>query len=479
MKNKTQLVVKQVSILVILVFVFACKNSPSGTRGNEQTKELGEVADSISVLMKSYHYNPAELNSAEYGKLDKAVQELVLTAKTKDEFISNYNLLWQDGPFSHVRLAMMEQPAEKIAQYIDSLRVGEHGLSLEWIGNTALLTVTTMNGVDTKELVFDAYKELSKNSTDTLIIDLRNNTGGTFAGIPLIAHLIKEPRDIGMFVSQKWWTKNAEAPTIEDVQGLAPWKGWSIQAFWHDVQENALTRVKVEPMLPHFNGPVYVLISKKTASAAEFTVDAMAGQENITIIGETTAGEMLSQKMFDLPKGLQLSLPIADYYSTRIGRIEGKGVAPDIEINQSVAMDLAMALIKGAKLEEALAQLEEKLSKMKVQPFEGETLYLFGNMNDWGKKLDITPKFEYKGDGVFTTRAEFKKGSYEFKIAPMGWDFDFGAIPNQEKVIVGQKTTLAKVPGSGNLLLEIKAGSKLTFSLDVSNMDKAILEVSE
>lgn len=65
------------------------------------------------------------------------------------------------------------------------------------------------------------------------------------------------------------------------------------------------------------------------------------------------------EKMFDLPHGFQLSLPISEYYSTRIGRIEGKGVEPDIAIDQSVAMELAFSLINEEELNKAVTGLQE------------------------------------------------------------------------------------------------------------------------
>ncbi len=342
---------KKISILILLVIVFSCKKKPSNNGSEEINVELMTVADSISSLMSTYHYNPEQLGSNEYIELEGRAKELALASKTKEEFIEGYNQLWAEGPFSHVRLAIMQQPAEEIANYIDSLRVDGNGVNLEWMNKTAMLTVNTMMGVDTQEQVFEAYLKIAKKRTDTLIIDLRNNEGGTFAGIPLIGHLTLDTLDIGMFVSQKWWNNNTEDPTVEDVKNLPSWQGWSIRSFWKDVQDNPLTRVQINPMSPHFQGPVYVLISNKTASAAEFTVDALAHLENVTIIGQTTAGEMLSQKMFDLPHGLQLSLPIADYYATRMGRIEGKGVDPDISIDQGKAKELSLALIKGQKLE--------------------------------------------------------------------------------------------------------------------------------
>lgn len=51
---------------------------------------------------------------------------------------------------------------------------------------------------------------------------------------------------------------------------------------------------------------------------------------------------MLSQKIFDVPGGFHLSLPIADYYSAKNGRIEGIGVKPDIETDASDALNVAL-----------------------------------------------------------------------------------------------------------------------------------------
>ena len=232
-------------------------------------------------------------------------------------------------------------------------------------------------------------------------------------------------------------------------------------------------------MNPHFDGPVYVLTSNESASATEFTVDALANEENVTVIGETTAGEMLSQKMYDLPHGFQLSVPIAEYYSTRIGRIEGKGVKPDIAIDKSVALDVAISLINGEKLEDVLAKAQLIIDKMDEQPFGGEKIYLFGNMNDWGKKWNITPEFKYKGKGIYETSTSFKSGSYEFKIAPMNWSFDYGANSNQENVAIGKKIFLSRVPGSNNLIIEIEDEVELTFTLDVSDEMAGTLNVSE
>lgn len=349
---------KNTIALCIFITFYSCNFQASDNNGTKLNQDLTEVTDSISVLMSNFHYNPSELSSDKYLELEKEIDILAKTVQSKQEFINEFNLLWKDGPFSHVSLGVSERSAEKMADFIDSLRVGDQNVTLEWKNKTAILTVNTMTGLDTYERIFEVYEEIASNETNALIIDLRNNPGGTFAIVPLVSHLITDSINAGYFVSRKWWTNNTKVPKTDVVQKLTPWQGWSIKSFWHDVQKEPVTRVKFTPMNPHFDGSVFILTSNKSASATEFAVDALALEENVTIIGETTAGEMLSQKMYDLPLNLQLSLPIAEYYSTRIGRIEGKGIEPDIVINQSEAMNLAIMLINGDTLENALSKIQ-------------------------------------------------------------------------------------------------------------------------
>ena len=75
-----------------------------------------------------------------------------------------------------------------------------------------------------------------------------------------------------------------------------------------------------------------------------FAVDAMGRLDNVTLVGEQTAGQMLSQKMFDVSHGLQIFLPIADYYSSESGRIEGVGIAPDVDVEAGSALIVALEM---------------------------------------------------------------------------------------------------------------------------------------
>lgn len=301
-----------------------------------------EVAAAVNETMRAYHYNPAELDTPEYRRIETAVTELAEVATSDEAFVKGFREIWENGPFSHVEIKVARQSAGDLADYFDNMRIGGGGAILAWQNDVAILTVNTMMGLDTIEEIDTAYAEIAERKTSALIIDLRENGGGAFAIRPLVSHLLAKPIDAGCFVSQPWNFVHNREPSRADLEGIDPWQGWSIKAFWADVQTDALTRVRFLPTKPVFDGPVYILTSKRTASAAELATDALKGANRAIVIGENTAGEMLSQKIYDIPGGFQLSLPIADYYSAVNGRIEGVGIKPDIETDAADAFDVAL-----------------------------------------------------------------------------------------------------------------------------------------
>lgn len=301
-----------------------------------------EVVVAINETMRAFHYDPAELDAPGYKRVGAAVTALAETATSDKVFVEGFRDIWKNGPFSHVELRTAKQSADDLAAHLDTMRIGGGGAVLAWQDDIAILAVNTMMGLDTIEEIGAAYVEIDEKGADALIIDLRENFGGAFAIRPLIAHLLSEPVDAGSFVSQRWNANHRRPPSLVELKSVKPWEGWSIRAFWTDVQDKAITRMSFSPADPVFDGPVYILTSKRTASAAELAIDVLKSSNRAIVIGETTAGEMLSQKIYDLPGGFHLSLPIADYYSAVNGRIEGVGVKPHIETDAASALHVAL-----------------------------------------------------------------------------------------------------------------------------------------
>lgn len=334
--------------LVSAALLAACAYAPGGADAVATPEgPNSDVARAISETLRAHHFDPASLDDPAYVAIEAEVAALGAQDLSTEDFIAAFNDLWRDGPFSHVRLTQSNADAASTAAYLDNLRIGGGGARLAWDGDVAVLTVSTMMGQDTIEEIDAAYAEIDRRGTRALVIDLRENEGGAFAVRPLVGHLMSRPYDAGVFVSQPWNARMHRGPAADDAADVAPWEGWSLTAFWNDVERNALTLVRFSPEEPLFNGPVFVLTSTRTASAAEMATHALKASGRATVIGENTAGEMLSQKPFNLPGDLLLFLPIADYYALDGGRIEGRGVAPDVETAADDAMAAALSLAHG------------------------------------------------------------------------------------------------------------------------------------
>lgn len=301
------------------------------------------TVDAIEATMAAHHYDPAALETSAYRHIQRQAYELAETAQSALAFTEGYNRLWSDGPFSHVQLSVARGGADDMAAFLDQMNAGPNAVQLRFDRDIAILTVHTMMGRDTITAIEKAYSDIAGRGPKALVIDLRTNQGGAFAVLPLVSHLIGQSQTMGAFVGRPWTDAHTSLPTQAEMHSVLPWRGWSIRAFWQDVTTQPLVRLQFDPSAPHFGGPVYVLASRKTASAAELAIDALRSAERITLVGETTAGALLSQKMFDVTGGFHLSLPIAGYVSAKHGVIEGKGLAPDIAVPAEQALEAALA----------------------------------------------------------------------------------------------------------------------------------------
>jgi carboxyl-terminal processing protease len=307
-----------------------------------QTGNFRQAAEAINATIRANHYRQTEIDSEGYRQIEKSVIALGERATFAEEFIEGFNALWRKGPFSHVSLRKaQESVAERYARF-DTEMAGPDAVTLTWQDNVAILAVNTMSGADTIAAIDAAYDQIVSRKAAKLIIDLRRNDGGAFAVVPLVGHLIDKPSDAGVFVVGSWYANHRAPPGPADFASARPWRGYSVRAFQADVLTRPLTSYRIDPLQPHFPGPVFVLTSARSLSAAEIAADALKSIGRAKIVGEKTPGAVLSSKLFDIPGGFHLRVPIADYYSITGARLEGLGVTPDIAVSADQALDAAL-----------------------------------------------------------------------------------------------------------------------------------------
>ena len=84
-----------------------------------------------------------------------------------------------------------------------------------------------------------------------------------------------------------------------------------------------------------FHGRTVVLINEHSHSAAEMVASFAKENHLATLVGTRTAGEVLGGANFKLPGGYVLRMPVAGWYTWNGECIEGKGVEPDVAVENT------------------------------------------------------------------------------------------------------------------------------------------------
>jgi len=113
----------------------------------------------------------------------------------------------------------------------------------------------------------------------------------------------------------------------------------------------------VFPQSRPYTGPVAVLIDAGSGSATEIFAAGLQELRRAVIVGERSAGGVLPSDMMKLPTGAIFQYAFADFRTPGGLLIEGRGVAPDVEVKHTRATLLAG---RDAPLEASIAELQKK-----------------------------------------------------------------------------------------------------------------------
>ena len=155
--------------------------------------------------------------------------------------------------------------------------------------------------------VEEAVRDLQRY--DALILDVRNNVGGSARSAREVAGLFARDRFHHLDVRYR------NGPAHDDFTEPDP--------------------QYVAPREPHFDGPVAVLTNRRTFSAAEDLVLAMKRIPHATVIGDTTGGGAGSPITRELPNGWTFRLSRWQATDPSGWTWEGVGIAPDLRVVQT------------------------------------------------------------------------------------------------------------------------------------------------
>jgi len=178
----------------------------------------------------------------------------------------------------------------------------------------------------------------SLGSIDRVIIDLRGNTGGGIAALRVMSFLTPSRIPVGFALDRRRSSANlaTEKLSFPRFSRIPPSSGnlWLLGLRYAPAMLSKKPVVlETEGLGPMpFHGRIILLVDRHTASAAEMIV-AFARENNLaTIVGEKTAGRLLSATSVKVRKGFRLALPTGAYYTWRGTILEGTPIEPDLAV---------------------------------------------------------------------------------------------------------------------------------------------------
>lgn len=135
-------------------------------------------------------------------------------------------------------------------------------------------------------------------NTDSLILDLRGNTGGLLDNAVFIADVFLQNGTIVDIIYRNGYKKSIKAQ--DEIQPL--------------------------------DKPVVVLVNGASASASEILSGALKDYHRATLVGKKTFGKGLVQKVVPLPNQTGVNITIARYLTPNGTDINKLGIKPDVEV---------------------------------------------------------------------------------------------------------------------------------------------------
>ena len=184
----------------------------------------------------------------------------------------------------------------------------------------------------------DAIRDLKDHGVQRLIVDIRGNIGGGLGSLRLLSYLCPHKVEIGYSVTRRRLRKGYQKEKLTRIGKIPATKAELLMmAVRFKIFQRDRSMVLVtEGLGPQpFHGRTVVLINEHTHSAAEMVASFAKENRLATLVGTRTAGEVLGGANFTLRNGYVLRMPVAGWYTWKGECIEGKGVEPDVTVENS------------------------------------------------------------------------------------------------------------------------------------------------
>lgn len=278
------------------------------------------INNSDKSIVKVYSNTPASKAGIQEGDIIVGFNDTDVTNMTATEVV---NLIKNSNDYFTLKL---QRGTETISVSLKNETLIAPNIEYYMVENTNigyLYLQTFSNTLATQ--VENALNELENNGMSSLIIDLRNNTGGYLTAATDVASIFLE-------------------------------KGERIYSLSY---QNDVTNFNDETN-EHKDYKIVVLINENTASASEILAAALKQSYGATIVGEKSFGKGKVQQTMQLDDGSMVKYTSAYWLTPNGTCIDGTGINPDYYIvNEEVTDEEGNITIPDAQLNRAIEVLQE------------------------------------------------------------------------------------------------------------------------
>jgi C-terminal processing protease CtpA/Prc len=190
-----------------------------------------------------------------------------------------------------------------------------------------------------------------------LIIDLRGNLGGFVGSLRLMSYLTPDRMPIRYSLTKRGEDQRWAPDRLPCIDRLPATK---LDIIKMAIRFKVLNRDRSIRLVTEglgaqpFHRHVVLLVNEHTLRAGEMVAAFAKENQMAMIVGTTTGGQVLGSANFSVGGGFILRLPAASWYIWRGAIVEGRGVAPDVDVPLSIA---GLRERKDNQLETAIATL--------------------------------------------------------------------------------------------------------------------------
>lgn len=225
------------------------------------------------------------------------------------------------------------RPRGKKLHFIEPMLVEAWQLE-ERVGYLKIAMFPGMVGVKVANAISSAVAELG--IIDRLMIDLRGNTGGGIGALRVMSLLTPDNIPVGFALDRRRPVANLETEKLRFARfARIP---SSTKSLWTLALKFAPAMIGKKPVVleteglgrQSFHGKIILLVDRHTASAAEMIVAFARENQLATIVGESTAGRLLSATSVNVGHGFRLAMPTGAYFTWQGTVLEGAPLLPDV-----------------------------------------------------------------------------------------------------------------------------------------------------